>query len=499
MKVNFEKQVLTCMDLCLREDRSSEETLEIRIPEGMPDAGKILAAWGQPVLRSKEWRSDRILCTAGMMLWVLYQPEDGGQPQCLDGWVSHTLRWDLPRDCPEGKLRVDLGTRFVDARIASARKIMVRAGLSGEAQAWIGVEAEMYVPGKVPEELQLRRVKYPLRLIREAGEKAFTVDQTLDLPASAPRPEKLVRYSLSPSVSEKKLVANKLIFRGNGDLRLMYLAEDGQLHTWESPVTFSQYAELEGSYGHSAEGDVIPVVTALELELEEDGTLRSKCSMTGQYIVSEQQPTELVTDAYIPGREVLLKTQPVSVPVLLDTWQETVDIRQELSGKADILAAAWTTGERPRQRPLEDGIQLEFPEHLQVLYQGADESFSSASGRAEGELTLKTGPGCTVSVRQLPVPEPQVTLGADSMDIRVQLPVRLTAYGRETMEPVTALEIGEAREPDPDRPSLILRRVGEDGLWETAKSAGSTVEAIRKANGLQEDPGPGRLLLIPVS
>ena len=67
------------------------------------------------------------------------------------------------------------------------------------------------------------------------------------------------------------------------------------------------------------------------------------------------------------------------------------------------------------------------------------------------------------------------------------------------MEPVVAVEIGEAREPDPGSPSLILSRVGEDGLWETAKSAGSTVDAIQKANGLQEEPAPGKLLLIPVT
>ena len=499
MEVKFEKQVLSCMDLCLREDRSSEETLEIRIPEGMPDAGKILAAWGQPLLRSKEWRSDRIVCTAGMLLWVLYQPEAGGAPQCLDGWVSHTLHWDLPRDCPEGRLRIDLGTRFVDARIVSARKIMVRSGLSGEAQAWASGEVEMYSPGKVPEELQLRREKYPFRLIREVGEKAFTVEQTLEIPASAPRPDRLVKYSLSPAVSEKKLVANKLIFRGNGDLRVMYLTEEGQLHTLEFPVAFSQYAELEGSYGHSAEGDVILAVTALELELEADGTIRSKCAMTGQYIISEQQPMELVTDAYLPGREVKLKRQPLSVPVLLDTWQETVDIRQELSGQADILAEVWTAVERPRQRPVEDGIRLEFPGHLQALYQGVDESFSTASGRFDGELFLKTDPHRTVLVRQLPVPEPQVTFGADSMDARVQLPVQLTAFRKEALEPVTAVEMGEARDPDPNRPSLILKRVGEDGLWEIAKSAGSTVDAIQRANGLQEEPEPGRLLLIPVS
>ena len=499
MEVKFEKQVLSCMDLCLREDRSSEETLELRIPEGMPDAGKILAAWGQPMLRSKEWRSDRIICTAGMMVWVLYQPESGGEPQCLDGWVSHTLRWDLPADRPEGTLRIDLATRFVDARIASARKIMVRAGIGAEAQAWIPADVEFYTPGKVPEELQLRQKKYPLRLIREAGEKAFNVDQVLELPASAPRPEKLIRYGLSPTVSEKKLVANKLIFRGSGDLRLTYLTEDGQLRAWEFPLAFSQYAELDGSYGHSAEGDVLPAVTALELKLEEDGTFSVKCAMTGQYIVTEQQLAELVTDAYIPGREVLLKKQALSVPVLLDTCQDAVDIRQELSGRADIMAEVWTLGDRPRCLPGSDGLRLEFPGHMQVLYHEEDDGICSAAGRYEGTLSLKTDPDCTVLIRQLPVPEPQVTLGADALDVRAQLPVLLTVFGREALEPVTAVELGEVSDPDPDRPSLILRRVGEDGLWEIAKHTGSTVDAIRKANGIQEEPAPGKLLLIPVT
>jgi hypothetical protein len=263
-------------------------------------------------------------------------------------------------------------------------------------------------------------------------------------------------------------------------------------------VAFSQYAELDGSYGHSAEGDVIPTVTALELELE-DGGLRYKCSMTGQYIISEQQSAEIVTDAYIPGREIRLKKHPLSVPVVLDSWLETVDIRQELSGQADILLEAWTVGEIPRQRQMEDGIQVGFSGHLHALYQEADETFSSSVGRFEGELLLKTDPGCAVSVRRMPVPEPQVTLGADSMDARVQLPVQLTAYGKEAVEAVMSVELGEARESDPDRPSLILRRVGADGLWETAKCTGSTVDAIQKANGLREEPEPGKLLLIPVS
>ena len=64
---------------------------------------------------------------------------------------------------------------------------------------------------------------------------------------------------------------------------------------------------------------------------------------------------------------------------------------------------------------------------------------------------------------------------------------------------VTALELGQPTPMDPNRPSLILRRAQSDSLWELAKDCGSTVSAIREANGLDEEAVAGQMLLIPVS
>ena len=66
------------------------------------------------------------------------------------------------------------------------------------------------------------------------------------------------------------------------------------------------------------------------------------------------------------------------------------------------------------------------------------------------------------------------------------------------MTGVVALDLGEERKPDPDRPNLILRRFSDKTLWDLAKELGSTEEAIRRANGLSGEPQPGQWLLIPV-
>ena len=64
---------------------------------------------------------------------------------------------------------------------------------------------------------------------------------------------------------------------------------------------------------------------------------------------------------------------------------------------------------------------------------------------------------------------------------------------------LAGIRAGELREPDPDRPSVIVRaRKPEESLWDIAKYCGSTVSAIQRLNKLESEPEENRLLLIPV-
>ena len=132
----------------LGEVRSLEQAQEIRLTDGMPDIGRVLCGWGQILQRSKEWNGDSITLSAGMMVWVLYAPEDGSGPRTVEGWIPFSMTWDLPESMPEGKMQITCLTKFVDVRSISARKIMVRAGIGAMVQAYIPCEAQIYGPRK---------------------------------------------------------------------------------------------------------------------------------------------------------------------------------------------------------------------------------------------------------------------------------------------------------------------------------------------------------------
>lgn len=498
MEFEFEKSLCSCLDVPVQEVQSIELTQELRLTDGMPDMGRVIGCWGQVILRGKEWHTDTAAMSGGVMVWVLYAPEDGTGIRCVDSWIPFQIQWDLPEDTPEGALRVWCRCRFADARSISAKKAMVRVGISALSQVLVPKEAEVYDSGEVPAGVQQKKNQYPVRLLRETGEKAIILDEALTLPASLPQPEKLICYRADANLTEKRVLADKVIFRGDTVLRMLYLSEEGQLHSWDFTLPFSQFAQMKDACSTEAEADIAMAVTNLELTMDQEGSLRLKGGLLAQYLVSDTKLLELTEDAYIPGRELAIKDQELKLPFVLEERLENPVVQVNVRADANMVVDAWSLPDFAKLRQTAGKINLELPGTIQVLYYGEDGSLHSASTRWEHMLQLEADEDSHFLAIPMNPGEPQVNLGAGNMAFRMELPVEVCVASDRGIPMVTGFRMGEEKKPDPNRPSLILCRVGDLSVWEIAKAAGSTVDGIRKANGFSEEPEKGSMLLIPI-
>jgi hypothetical protein len=66
------------------------------------------------------------------------------------------------------------------------------------------------------------------------------------------------------------------------------------------------------------------------------------------------------------------------------------------------------------------------------------------------------------------------------------------------MSVIAGIQLGAMEQKDPNRPSLILRRLGQESLWDVAKNCRTTVSAIQIANNLTDDCAPNKMLIIPI-
>jgi len=496
VELEFERKDITFLHGGVREVQNLEATQEMKLSDGMPDVGRVLAAWGQGIVRGKEWRSDSILVTGGVMAWVLYAPEDGTGARCLNVWIPFQMKWDLPDGTPEGSIRVCCRIRSVDARTVSPRKVMVRCGVAALGETWSQSSAQAAAPGEENQGLELLRRRYPVKLPQEAGEKIFRMEETLTVSGTVP--DKLVYCTLSPEIEDRKVMTDKAVFRGSGNLHALFAGENGELTVQDFQLPFSQFADLGGSYGSGAGVDIIPAVTELEADVDEEGILHLKAGLVAQYVVEDTVMVDAVEDAYARNREMTLNRENLELPASLGSWEETVTGEQTVACPEGTVLDTSVLPDFPRQRLGGEEISMVFPGTYQVLIQGEDGALQGVTGRWEQERSFpfdQTGDYIAIPHRASLT---GVSFGGGNISFRTEVPVTLTAQSGAGIPMVTGARLGEPRDPDPDRPSLILRRAGENGLWELAKMSGSTVEAIREANGIQEEPTPGQMLLIPV-
>ena len=497
MELQFKSDTCRFLKPAVREVHSTELTQEVRLSDGMPDIGRVLASWGQIVLRSKEWQSDQILVTGGIMAWILYAPEDGTQPRCLDTWIPFQLKWDISAESREGPIRVCPLLRFVDSRGVSARKMMVRASVAAMGEALTPMSAEIYEPADLPEDIQVLQNTYPVRLPKEAGEKTFLMDEDLQMPAGSADVERILAYTVEPVLHEKRVAGDKVILRGICKLHVIYRCSEGRIRVSNMEMPISQYAQLEEVYGTDAQADVMMGITSLELTQNDGNQLRMKCGMVAQYSVSDRYLATLTEDAYSPRRDVALCTAELELPAMLESRTETVSARQQLPGISGEVVDLTFLPDFPRQSRSADKVMMELPGQFQILYYAPDGSLQGSTARWEESMQLPADAATTVTF--LPQAQNvQARTGTDEISLSGQYTLYMNASTEQGMPMVTGLNVGQEREKDPLRPSLILCRPNGEKLWEMAKRTGSTVADIRRANRLTGEMQENRMLLIPV-
>ncbi|MGM9602823.1 MAG: DUF3794 domain-containing protein [Faecousia sp.] len=494
MDLQFPKTRCTWLSSPGGERKDLEETLELKLPENMPDIGKVLCGYGQALVRSKQWSREGAAISGGVMAWVLYLPEDGSGVRSVECWIPFQARWDIPDRDRDGVILAGCYLRNLDARSLSARKLMVRADLVMVANTMVENTVDISYPEELPEDVQVRRQKYDVELPVEAGEKIVDIEENIPAPAGE-HPEKLLHYSLHPFVTDCKLMADRVVFRGTALGHTLYRGEDGELHGWDFQVPFSQYSELDKEYGPDARLQVTMVPTGLELELREDGGLNLKAGLIGQYLVFDRKALEVVTDAYSTQRALEMQTQSVELPQVTSLLSERRQAGTQGGAAMGKVLDCVFFGDGPRMRLSSQDGSAELSGRWQVL--GTDEEGTLCSESLSWQDTMPLNPAEQGSLTLWQAGRPEATPGA-ALSAQVDLGMEGLLQEKITVPMVTGVSLGEPLERPADRPSLILRRAGKGSLWDLAKANATTQEKIMSANSLTQEPEEGSWLLIPI-
>ena len=506
MELELKTNHLNSFDTVLDTTLSQEETLESIVPDACPDILRIVDAEAMVCLKSKEAQEGRAECSGSIRCAVLYVPDGAEGVRRMTVTMPFTAAADGPGIRPGCQVVASARVQSSDARSLNPRKVLTRVSLCVDLQVFApqcdslcdGVEC---APEQGIQQLTEAQTTY---LVTAVEEKPFTFSDDLSLSGSKPRAEELLKTRVDLNCTESKIIGNKLIFKGEATLQLLYRDPSGAICPASFELPFSQIMEVSG-VGEDADCTLDVLLTGCDCTLdggEDSRTVAVSLAMLAQAVVREEQQVQLLSDAYSTVFELSSERKPYTFYRLMERAERHVMVREVLETVGPAREVCDVYVDLGGVSQAREGEQVTFTAEtmVTVVYRAEDESLCTVTRSLPAVCPVDLPPDCVCSCRCVSGGERYATPAGDGIEVRYPLDFRYLALTPRRTSGVDHLQLDEGSPRDTARqPSIVLRMVGEgERLWDIAKAYGTTMDDIVQANALAEDALPaGELLLIP--
>lgn len=486
-----------------------EETAEIIVPDAMPDIIEVVDAEGTVILRSKEAESGRLTFSGMVSATVIYQPEDGSALCRLELSIPFSATQDVPEVTAESQLCAALRIGSLDARMINSRKALVRADVVVESAAY--APAEIVWADKIEDDdgagIELLRKQIELNLVTQVREKSFVLADEFAVPSGRPPIEEILKTSIDVMCDDVKAVGNKLIFKGNATIRLLYTGGSQEPITLEFSAPFSQIMEMEGEM-ESVSADIRLMLTNCYVEngssvAAENAAIAVEMHMVAQAICREMQEILYISDVYstrfdlTEEREPLMAESEESPFMVAGECRESAEVSDPVQRVLDINfktgKAYWTE---------ENGaMSLRVSVGASALFMSDAGKVSGVSRKFEVSAMSEMEPGVDYQITAHVQSDAQAIPAGNGVEFRIPVHFHVRPCRKFRTDAVSGVRWDEEQERDLSTlPSIVVHHVESgENLWMMAKKYCSTEELIQAANNLEPGASPerGQLFIIP--
>lgn len=506
MELELKTNHLNSFDTVLDTTIDQEETLESIVPDACPDILRIVDAEAMVCLKNKEAQDGRAECSGSIRCAVLYVPDGCDGVRRMAVTMPFTAAVDGAGIRPGCEVTASARVKSCDARSLNPRKVLTRVSLCVDVRVFApqcdslcdGVEC---APEQGIQQLTEGQTTYQVTAVEE---KPFTFSDDLTLSGSKPPADELLKTRVDLNCTESKIIGNKLIFKGEAVLQLLYRDPSGALCPANFELPFSQIMEVAG-VGEDADCALDVQLTGCDCTLdggEEGRTIAVSLAMLAQAVVREERQIQLLSDAYSTLFALTAERRDLTFYRLCDREARHVMVREILetvTPAREVCDVYVSLGGVSMAR---EGGQVTFTAEntVTVLYRSEDGSLGTVTRSLPASCPVDLPADCVCSCQCVSGGERYATPAGDGIEVRYPLDFRYLALIPRHTSGVERLQLDESAPRDTARqPSIVLRMVGDgERLWDIAKAYGTTMDDIVQANALAEESLPaGELLLIP--
>lgn len=500
MEFSVTKTQITTADnrFCATEEKSVE--LDVVLPDYCPDVAQILHCELVPTVSASGFNGDKLTADGVALLRVLYLDGQRRRVYTYEASQAFSAAFSVKSGQNEADAVVTAAADFVHCRAVSPRRLDIH----GAVRVCAGVDAlrETAVLDSVEDETVFYKPEtVATAVLAGAAQKPFSVSET---PTSADGVAAVLRSSAVPVTTDVKVLAGKVIVKGDLYVNALLCGEGDEPSLSEKQFVFpfSQMLDVAGT-DETTVVDARVGVTSHSLRVEEDASGRVLYSNTKLLLSARayrEETATVLTDAYSTAMPLSAATEELTLCRPLAPLYEQLVCEQTLELPEDVsrVLSVWCDVKNAAcKQPQERTLTAQLLVHL--LAQTAGEQVTYYEREIEVETPLSS-PGTDEEI-EAAVIKTDVT-GAKNGDLAVKVTLSLTRrpFERHRTTALTAITGDEAAAYPAEEAAVKLLYADEgETLWDVAKAAHTSVEALKTENELEADVLDKRtMLLVPL-
>lgn len=248
MELKVTKEKVSSAEIIFSETNEQSIELDYILPDYLPEIFKILKCIVIPNVISYDIINDKLNYEMTVCIRILYCSENSNAVQIIEQKLDYSKKIDIDRSCVNPDINITPHINYINCRAVNQRRIDIRGAVSTEV-AVSDVISNEFITDVTGGNIYLKKtsITYPSDYIK--NNKVVTVSEEFDLGTSKPPVINIIRSKAVITSTDKKVIANKLIVKGELCVNMLYTYFNDNcdgIETMQFTIPFSQVIDMEG-------------------------------------------------------------------------------------------------------------------------------------------------------------------------------------------------------------------------------------------------------------
>lgn len=512
MEFKVNRECFTASNIAL--DITTEQAVErdFVLPDYCPDIFRILKCRVIPQVTSHSINGDKLTYELSVTIKVLYQSEGSSKVSCIEQKLDYTKTADLNGECRNPMITITPRVDYINCRVVNQRRLDVRGAVSARVKV-VCEKSQEIVTDAFGANIQLKKTPVTYAAKRLVSSKRVTVIEELELAASKPKVDSVIRADCTVTPQDEKVIAGKLITKGEAEISMLYSCKDASdsdaLETMKFTIPFSQIIDIEGI---DESFDAFIDITSAGCEIlpkgESSSSLECELVMIVNCTAMKFETCEIVEDAYSTCYECNLENADLrleSVPVKLSERHALTAIMKYDDDAISCIYDVWCDISSVSGRFDADSGKYTVYGNVNFcligksasgtpIYIEADSPFEhEVSGEYSADSIIE--PKVCVQNCSYHMPD------SNSAEVKAELRIEGHIFEQSVSNMLCSLNV-HTDKPKEKQKGYALKLCycrENDDIWEIAKKYSTSIKAIMEENDLISDKSENcGMLLIPL-